>query len=230
MKATSASPRSTSPECPPTGTPAGILFVVSAPSGAGKTSLLQALLECDDQLGLSVSYTTRSPRPGEIDGRHYHFVDQARFEAMLTADAFVEHARVFDQCYGTAAATLATALGRGADLLLEIDWQGARQVRQRFADAVSIFIAPPSVAVLEQRLRGRGQDSVEVITRRMAAARAELSHYGEYDYLVVNDRFEDALDDLRAIVRAERLRRARQVPRLQGLLGAPLDRAAAVDG
>lgn len=203
-----------------TGGAAGVLFVISAPSGAGKTSLLQALLARDDRLSLSVSYTTRPPRPGEIEGRHYHFVDAARFAAMLAADAFVEHAQVFGQSYGTAAASLASALGRGADLLLEIDWQGARQVRRRFADAVSIFIAPPAVAVLEQRLRERGQDSAAVIARRMAAARDELSHYHEYDYLVVNDCFDRALDDLCAIVRAERLRQVRQAPRLGELLGA----------
>jgi len=193
----------------------GILFIVSAPSGAGKTSLLKALLANDQGLGLAISYTTRSPRPGEQDGVHYHFVDSATFGAMVDAGDFLEHAEVFGSRYGTAEATVRTELGRGRDLVLEIDWQGARQVRKRFPAAVSVFVLPPSLATLEERLRDRGQDAPEVIVGRMARARAELSHYGEYDYLVVNDRFEDALSDLGCVVRAERLRHDR---RAEGLL------------
>ena len=198
--------------------PVGVLFVVSAPSGAGKTSLLKALIPSDPQLRLSVSHTTRAPRPGEQDGVHYHFVDRPQFEQMVAEGAFLEHAQVFDNLYGTAEATVRDLLAGGHDAVLEIDWQGARQVRKRFPDAVGIFIVPPSVAALRERLGGRGQDSLEVIERRMRDARRELSHYGEYDYLVVNDVFERALDDLRAIVVAERLRR----PRQEAALGANL--------
>lgn len=200
----------------------GTLLVVSAPSGAGKTSLVRALLARAPGLKLSVSYTTRPPRPGEVDGRDYHFVDAATFDAMVAADAFVEYARVFGNAYGTAEAALREVLAGGHDLLLEIDWQGARQVRARFPDAVTVFIAPPSIAALEERLRGRGSDGDEVIARRMAQARDDLAHFGEYDYLVVNDRFDAALDDLAAILAAERLRRARQSVRLADALAAML--------
>jgi len=193
----------------------GTLFVVSAPSGAGKTSLVRALLEIDAGLQLSVSYTTRESRPGEIDGEHYHFVDIGTFDAMVANGAFVEYARVFDNAYGTAESALRRVIGRGDDLLLEIDWQGARQVRERIPEAVSIFVMPPSLAALEERLRGRGQDSDVVIAGRMARARDELSHYSEYDYLIVNDRFDAALAQLQAIVIAERLRQPRQAA-LQG--------------
>ncbi|NEX17574.1 MAG: guanylate kinase [Halochromatium sp.] len=203
--------------------PTGILFVVSAPSGAGKTSLVAALLKNDPALKLSVSYTTRPRRPGEIDGSHYHFIDHARFEAMVAAQAFVEYARVFDNAYGTAEASLRETLEQGQDLLLEIDWQGARQVRERFPEAVSIFIVPPSLAALEERLRGRGQDSDGVIRDRMAKARDELSHWDEYGYLVVNDQFEQALAELGAILQAERLRTLQQAAheqqRLRSMLG-----------
>lgn len=196
-----------------TASPQGILFVVSAPSGAGKTSLVRALLEGDADLNLSVSYTTRPPRSGEIDGQHYHFVEQETFEQMVAADAFVEFARVFGNAYGTAAATLRETLDDGHDLLLEIDWQGARQVRQRFPESVSVFIVPPSLSALETRLRGRGQDSDAVIRERMDKARDELSHWSEYQYLVVNDQFDQALSELRSIVTAERQRTGRQVAR-----------------
>jgi guanylate kinase len=201
----------------------GLLFVVSAPSGAGKTSLVKALLEVEPSLKLSVSYTTRAPREGERDGVHYHFVDAATFDGMVEADAFVEYARVFDNAYGTAAATLRGELDAGADLLLEIDWQGARQVRERFADAVSIFIAPPSLDALEERLRGRGKDNEDVIARRMSQARDELSHHAEYDYLVVNDDFSVALGELRCIVAAERLREPRQARRHAATLADMLE-------
>jgi guanylate kinase len=196
----------------------GVLFVVSAPSGAGKTSLLRALVPTDPRLRLSVSHTTRAPRPGEVDGVHYHFVDRPRFEAMVAADAFLEHARVFDNLYGTAEQSVRDLLGASFDVVLEIDWQGARQVRARFPEAVSVFIVPPSVAALRERLSGRGQDSTEIIDRRMRDARSELSHFGEYDYLVVNDAFAQALEDLRAIVAAERLRRPRQQTRFAAAL------------
>jgi len=196
----------------------GVLFVVSAPSGAGKTSLVAALLQEDDALKLSVSYTTRARRPGERDGEHYHFVEQEAFDAMVGSGAFVEYAHVFGNAYGTAESALREALESGQDLLLEIDWQGARQVRKRFPEAVSIFIAPPSLSALEERLRGRGQDSDTVIRDRMATAKDELSHWGEYEYFVVNDRFDEALGDLRHIVSAERLRSRRQMARRRGRL------------
>ena len=200
----------------------GVLFVVSAPSGAGKTSLLRALIPTDARLRLSVSHTTRGARPGEQDGTHYHFVDRVRFEAMVAAGEFLEHARVFDNLYGTAERSVRDVLGANFDVVLEIDWQGARQVRARFPEAVSVFIVPPSVEALRQRLSGRGQDSAEIIDRRMRDARSELSHFGEYDYLVVNDEFDEALADLRAIVGAERLRLARQQARLGAALEAML--------
>jgi guanylate kinase len=200
----------------------GILFIVSAPSGAGKTSLIKALLEREPSLKLAVSFTTRSPRPGEENGVHYHFIDERRFLAMSEEGAFLESAEVFGNRYGTAEASVRDELSAGRDLLLEIDWQGARQVRERFADAVSIFVLPPSADALAERLRGRGQDSEAVIAARMSKARDEMSHYGEYEYLVVNDDFEEALEALRCVVRSERLRVAhcadRLAPALEGLL------------
>lgn len=187
----------------------GILFVVSAPSGAGKTSLVKALLDQDPGLALSVSCTTRPPRTGEVDGVHYHFIERARFETAVAAGEFMEHAEVFGNLYGTRESDLRAHLASEGDLILEIDWQGARQVREHFPDAVSLFVLPPSLAELERRLRGRGTDSEEVIARRLAQARDDLGHWSEYDYLVINDQFGSALEDLRAIVRAERLRAAR---------------------
>ncbi|MBK1700259.1 guanylate kinase [Thiococcus pfennigii] len=208
-----AAPPASAPEAP-----RGVLFIVSAPSGAGKTSLVKALLARDPALHLAVSCTTRSPRPGEVDGVHYHFLDEAEFRCRIAAGAFVEHAEVFGNRYGTTAAAVHEVLDRGHDLLLEIDWQGARQVRARWPEAVGIFILPPSLAVLEERLRGRGQDGDAVIAGRMARACDELSHYGEYDYLVVNDAFDEALATLAAIAVAERHRRVVQEARLAGLL------------
>lgn len=187
----------------------GILFVISAPSGAGKTSLVKALLEQDPGLALSVSCTTRAPRTGEQDGVHYHFLDRDRFESAVAAGEFMEHAEVFGNLYGTRESDLRAHLESGRDLILEIDWQGARQVRRRFPAAVSLFILPPSLAELERRLRGRGTDSDAVIAQRLGQAREDLSHWSEYDYLIVNDRFESALGELQAIVTAERRRSAR---------------------
>lgn len=196
----------------------GNLFVVSAPSGAGKSSLLRALLEREPGLSVAVSHTTRSPRPGEVDGVHYHFVDRERFSAMVEAGEFLEHAQVFDRFYGTSEQAVREPLAAGRDLVLEIDWQGARQVRQRFSQACGIFILPPSVAALRERLSARGQDSEEVIERRMRDAEAEISHYPEYDYLVVNDDFDQALAELRAVIVASRLREQRQSALLENTL------------
>ncbi len=200
----------------------GILFIVSAPSGAGKTSLLKQLIPADDRLALSVSHTTRAMRPGEADGVHYHFVDVATFQGMVGEAAFLEHAQVFDNYYGTAESGVRAQLAAGQDVVLEIDWQGARQVRRRFPDAVSIFVAPPSIEALRERLGGRGTDSDQIIERRMRDARSELSHFSEYDYLVVNDDFDTALAELGAIVTAERLREPRQAQRHQGALAGML--------
>ena len=192
----------------------GILLIVSAPSGAGKTSLMKALLARDPALTLSVSCTTRAARPGEQDGVHYHFVAPAEFQAALRAGDFLEYAQVFDNWYGTRAADVRTRLAEGRDVILEIDWQGARQVRECFPASVGVFILPPSIAELERRLRGRGTDSDAVIARRMAQARSEMTHADEYKYLVVNDRFDGALDALAAIVVAERHLMARQRSRV----------------
>ena len=202
----------------------GILFIVSAPSGAGKTSLVKALLERDPGLGLSVSATTRPPRPGEQDGVHYHFLDPDTLRAEIAAGAFLEHAEVFGNLYGTREADVRAGLEPGRGLILEIDWQGARQVRQRLPGAVGVFILPPSMVELERRLRGRGTDSDAVIARRLAQAREEMAHWGEYDYVVINDCFEAALAELQAIVAAERRRSVRQrgpVERLFPDLPAP---------
>ncbi|BAO45229.1 guanylate kinase [Thiolapillus brandeum] len=196
----------------------GNLYIVSAPSGAGKTSLLKALLERDHDLKLSVSHTTRSPRPGEEDGVHYHFVSQDEFMRLAGEGGFLEQARVFDNYYGTSQSAVQSLLEAGRDVVLEIDWQGARQVRKAFPEAISIFIMPPSVDALRERLGSRGQDDEAVIERRMRDARSELSHYAEYDYLVVNDDFQLALDELQCIVRAERLKLVRSAERHAGAL------------
>ena len=180
----------------------GALFVVAAPSGAGKTSLVNALVANDDRLRLSVSYTTRPQRPGEIDGEHYHFTTTESFQRRRQADEFLECAEVFGNCYGTHRATTEAMLARGLDLLLEIDWQGARQVRDAFPACHSIFILPPSLGALAERLGNRGQDSAEVIAARMAEAQAEISHCGEFDHVVVNDDFDSALNDLTRLIQA----------------------------
>src|SRR6202167_2423677 len=174
----------------------GRLFVVSAPSGAGKTSLVKALMEREPRIRFSVSYTTRKPRPNEIPGRDYHFVTMERFTEMVEHDEFLEHAQVFDNCYGTGVRAVEEALANGEQLLLEIDWQGARQVRARLPEARSIFILPPSRGALEQRLKDRSTDSAAVIERRLRDAAEDIGHWIEFDYVVINDRFEQALDDL----------------------------------
>jgi guanylate kinase len=180
----------------------GRLFVIAAPSGAGKTSLVKALMEREPELQFSVSYTTRKPRPNEVEGEDYHFVSPQTFESMVANNEFLEHARVFDNYYGTAMDTVRQALVAGRQLLLEIDWQGARQVRARLPEAYSIFILPPSRSSLEQRLRQRSTDSEDVIRRRLQDSVLDLAHWPEFEYVVVNDVFESALDDLQDIVRA----------------------------
>ena len=201
----------------------GNLFIVAAPSGAGKTSLVRALLERVPTLALSVSYTSRAPRPGEVDGVHYHFVDKAVFEAMIARGDFFEYALVHGDLKGTARPAVEPILAAGRDVLLEIDWQGARRVREQIPAAVGIFILPPSRDELERRMRARKQDSEEVIARRLANSREEMSHCAEFDYVVVNRDFDAALDDLVAIVRAQGLRRgvrqAELAPLLASLLG-----------
>jgi guanylate kinase len=183
----------------------GTLYIISAPSGAGKSSLLRALLESGrvTDVELSVSHTTRDSRPGEVDGQDYHFVDMDAFDAMVAAGDFLEHARVFDNCYGTSRAAVQARLAAGIDVILEIDWQGARRVRELLPEAVSIFILPPSRDALEERLTARGQDGPDVIARRMRDAVSEMSHFDEYDYLVINDDFQRALGDLVAIFTGE---------------------------
>ncbi len=180
--------------------PLGRLYVVAAPSGAGKTTLVKALMQREPRLRFSVSYTTRAPRPNEVDGRDYHFVTQSRFAEMVAGDEFLEHAQVFDNFYGTDLRAVQSALREGQLLLLEIDWQGARQVRARLPAARSIFILPPTRRALEERLRARSTDSESVIQRRLRDAAHDLSHWTEFDYVVINDQFEQALEDLLAIV------------------------------
>lgn len=197
----------------------GTLYIVSAPSGAGKTSLVKALLDSDVRIRVSVSHTTRAMRPGEQDGVNYHFVDRAQFTAMIERSEFLEHAQVFDNFYGTSQAWVEQTLAAGSDLILEIDWQGAQQVRRLMPQAKSIFILPPTQEALRHRLTHRGQDSAEIIERRMRDAVSEMAHYVEYDYLVINDDFAHALDDLKAIFRANQLQQSSQQQRHAGLLG-----------
>ncbi|MEP7313154.1 MAG: guanylate kinase [Pseudomonadota bacterium] len=200
----------------------GRLLVIAAPSGAGKTSLVQALLEKEPRLRVSVSHTTRRSRLNEQDGREYYFVDTARFKAMADACEFLEHAQVFDNYYGTGRAQLEEKLASGFDVILEIDWQGARQVRAARPDCESIFILPPSREALEQRLNARRTDTPAVIARRLADAVTDMSHYGEFDYVVVNDRFEETVAQLRRILKGDgeefRARRPALQPVLRNLL------------
>lgn len=200
----------------------GHLFIIAAPSGAGKTSLVKALMEREPQLKTSVSYTTRAPRPGEIHGLHYHFVDTEAFLKLKDQGEFLEWAQVFDHYYGTSQNWVKQQLEAGIDILLEIDWQGAAQVRRIFPQSVSVFILPPSRSALEQRLRLRQQDSDAVIARRMASATAEISHYQEFDFLIVNENFATALQDLHCLVRAQYLKLAYQQPRLTNLIASLL--------
>ncbi len=186
----------------------GNLYIISAPSGAGKSSLISALLERDknDSMTVSISHTTRSPRPGEIDGVHYHFVSHEKFEQLILENSFLEYAKVFGgNYYGTSLLNIEKNLAAGIDVFLDIDWQGARQIREKRPDVKSIFILPPSISALEKRLIGRGQDSQDIIAKRMEKAADEISHYDEYDYVIINADFDQALVDLEHILRAERL-------------------------
>ncbi|GAB3347640.1 guanylate kinase [Lysobacter tyrosinilyticus] len=196
----------------------GTLYIVAAPSGAGKSSIVNAVLARDPNIALSISFTSRQPRPGERHAEHYHFVSASEFEAMVGAGDFFEHALVHGDWKGTARQSVEPQLAAGKDVLLEIDWQGARQVRNKVPDAVSVFILPPSRPALEQRMRNRGQDSDEVIAQRLAAAREEMSHYIEFDYVIVNEHFETAVSEMCAIFVASRLRREAQVARHQRLI------------
>lgn len=198
----------------------GNLFILSAPSGAGKSSLINALLEQDSSrpMQVSVSHTTRDPRPGEQDGVHYHFVSIATFEKQITKNSFYEYAEVFGNYYGTSEAAIDDQLAKGIDVFLDIDWQGAQQVRIKKPAVTTVFISPPSKKELEDRLRGRGQDSEDVITSRMAKAQGECSHFQEFDYIIINDDFKQALADLTTIVNNQRLKRGQQVAQHKVLL------------
>ncbi|MBH3382978.1 MULTISPECIES: guanylate kinase [Pseudomonas] len=196
----------------------GTLYIVSAPSGAGKTSLVNALIKEDRQIRVSVSHTTRAMRPGEQHGVNYHFVVHEEFKALIAQGDFLEHAEVFGNFYGTSRSALQQTLDEGYDLILEIDWQGAQQVRRVMPDALSVFILPPSQQALRQRLDGRGQDSEEIIDGRMKEAVSEMVHYDEYDYVIINDDFDEALEDLKAVFRANRLVLRKQQQRNSGLL------------
>lgn len=200
----------------------GTLYIVSAPSGAGKTTLVKALIDQIDTLRVSISHTTRPMRPGEVDGLNYHFTSREQFLKQVGEGDFLEHAEVFGNLYGTSQSTVEQTLAAGYDMILEIDWQGAQQVRRALPQARSIFILPPSRAALQERLRKRDQDSEEVIASRMALATAEMSHYVEYDYIVINDDFQIALDELKAILAGNRLTLARQQAVHKSLLAALL--------
>ncbi len=200
----------------------GTLFIVAAPSGAGKSSIVNAALARDPGIALSISFTSRAARPGERHAEHYHFVSTDEFQRMIDAGDFYEHALVHGDWKGTARQSVEPQLAQGRDVLLEIDWQGARQVRQMLPDSVSVFILPPSLDELERRLHARGQDSEDAIVRRLAAARDEMSHYGEFDFVIVNEVFERAVDEMCAIFGASRLRRDVQVARHGRLIGALL--------
>lgn len=196
----------------------GQLIVITAPSGAGKTSLVDALLQREPALKLSISYTTRPPRPGEQDGVNYHFINHAAFEQMISRGDLLEHALVYGNYYGTSRSWIESQMQAGNDVLLEIDWQGAAQVKRLFPGAIRLFILPPSLNALEERLTKRGKDSPEVIAKRLAAARAEIAHVLESEYIIVNDQFPIALEELASVVRSQRLATARQKDRLRALL------------
>lgn len=196
----------------------GKLYIISAPSGAGKTSLVKQLRADMEQLAVSVSHTTRAMRPGEQEGLDYFFIPVAQFQTMIAEQAFLEHAQVFDNFYGTAQKSVTAKLAQGQDVILEIDWQGAQQVKRMLPDCISIFILPPSIEVLKQRLQNRGQDNAEIIARRMRDAVTEMSHYCEFDYLIVNDDFNLALNQLKSIIICDRLQQSRQQHQLADLL------------
>ena len=200
----------------------GKLYIISAPSGAGKTSLVKELVANLDGLAVSVSHTTRQMRPGETEGRDYYFVSVADFQAMQKKQAFLEYAQVFDNFYGTAQQSVEENLKQGLDVILEIDWQGAEQIKKLLPDSISIFILPPSTQVLLQRLRNRGQDDEQTITRRMRDAVTEIRHHDQFDYLVVNDVFAQALTELKSIIIANRLIQQRQQHNLESLLASLL--------
>jgi guanylate kinase len=202
----------------------GTLYIVSAPSGAGKSSLISAMLETNPvyAMKVSVSHTTRDIRPGEEDGIHYHFIEKKAFQSLIEEGVFLEHAEVFGNYYGTSRIWIEENLDKGIDVFLDIDWQGARQIRQQMPQAKSVFILPPSNGELERRLNVRGQDSNEVIAKRMSEAKSEMSHYNEYDYVIVNDDFDAALMDFKAILRAERLKEDKQAAKYNGMLTALL--------
>jgi guanylate kinase len=200
----------------------GTLFIVAAPSGAGKSSIVNACLARDRNISLSISFTSRPPRPGERHAEHYHFVDDAAFQRMIDAGDFFEYARVHGDWKGTARQSVEPQLAAGRDVLLEIDWQGARQVRAAVPDAVGVFILPPSRAALDERMRKRGQDSEQVMARRLAAAREEMSHYDEFDFVIVNDDFDTAVAEVCAVFTASRLRRVPQARRHHRLIQALL--------
>ena len=210
--------RGASPSRSPAEGSSQLLFAISAPSGAGKTSLVKALTKADSQLAVSVSHTTRPKRAAEIDGRDYHFIDAAGFEAMAAAGAFLEHAEVFGHRYGTAAQEVAGQRAGGRDVILEIDWQGAAQVRRQVPELIGVFVLPPSRHTLKERLAARGADSPESMAKRLVEARSEMSHVADFDYVVVNDDFNAALDNLRAIVQAERLKTPVQAERQRTLI------------
>lgn len=196
----------------------GCLFIISAPSGAGKTSLVRALLQSNQNLSLSISHTTRAPRSGEINGRDYHFVSLETFRQMLLNGEFVESAEVYGNLYGTSQKWINGAIASGQDILLEIDCQGAMQIRQIFPESISIFILPPSVDALAARLKTRAQDDPDIIQKRLAAAREEVSHIIEFDYAIINDELDEALNDLISVVKAERLKRTRQLVKYSALI------------
>ena len=196
----------------------GNLFVISAPSGAGKTSLVRALIDINPQIDLSVSYTSRKPRPGERDGKDYHFVSRESFLSMAKHGEFLESAEVYGNLYGSSQAWISEEIAKGRDILLELDWQGAAQIRRIFPDCISVFVLPPSMAVLEQRLRGRGKDDAEVISKRLAAVNDDVAHVAEFDYVIINDNLDEALQELNAIVLSARLKCARQLAVHQALI------------
>ncbi|MBL4832082.1 MAG: guanylate kinase [Aliivibrio sp.] len=202
----------------------GTLYIVSAPSGAGKSSLISALIETNPTYAMkvSVSHTTRGMRPGEEDGSHYHFIGKEKFEELMEQGVFLEHAEVFGNYYGTSRVWIEDNLNKGIDIFLDIDWQGARQIRKQMPLAKSLFILPPSKEELERRLNTRGQDSEAVIAKRMDKAKSEISHYNEYNYVIVNDDFDAALVDFKAIIRAERLKQDKQTAKYSSMLSGLL--------